>query len=100
MLLICLFSLLVINQLTENCHFFCFPELAQNCEFYKNADVRPPFTYASLIRHVSICIVYILSILYILSMLSILYILSILSLEHCCVSFLILRPFWSPQTDS
>lgn len=27
-------------------------ELAQNCEFYKNADVRPPFTYASLIRHV------------------------------------------------
>lgn len=28
-------------------------ELAQNCEFYKNADVRPPFTYASLIRHVS-----------------------------------------------
>uniref|UniRef100_A0A673XFC2 Forkhead box P4 n=1 Tax=Salmo trutta TaxID=8032 RepID=A0A673XFC2_SALTR len=33
---------------------FCTPiasELAQNCEFYKNADVRPPFTYASLIRH-------------------------------------------------
>ncbi|MGH0152408.1 UNVERIFIED_CONTAM: hypothetical protein FKN15_072437 [Acipenser sinensis] len=26
-------------------------ELAQNQEFYKNADVRPPFTYASLIRH-------------------------------------------------
>ncbi|CAL8356413.1 unnamed protein product [Gadus morhua 'NCC'] len=26
-------------------------KLAQNCEFYKNADVRPPFTYASLIRH-------------------------------------------------
>ncbi|XP_064154054.1 forkhead box protein P4-like isoform X2 [Anguilla rostrata] len=26
-------------------------ELAQNWEFYKNADVRPPFTYASLIRH-------------------------------------------------
>nr|XP_004649570.2 forkhead box protein P4 isoform X4 [Jaculus jaculus] len=25
-------------------------ELAQNHEFYKNADVRPPFTYASLIR--------------------------------------------------
>lgn len=41
--------------------FFCFSggvnsnsELAQNCEFYKNADVRPPFTYASLIRHVSL----------------------------------------------
>lgn len=31
-----------------------FSELAQNCEFYKNADVRPPFTYASLIRHVSL----------------------------------------------
>ncbi|KAG7472619.1 hypothetical protein MATL_G00110640 [Megalops atlanticus] len=26
-------------------------ELAQNCDFYRNADVRPPFTYASLIRH-------------------------------------------------
>lgn len=25
-------------------------ELAQNHEFYKNAEVRPPFTYASLIR--------------------------------------------------
>lgn len=33
--------------------FIFSPELAQNCEFYKNADVRPPFTYASLIRHVS-----------------------------------------------
>lgn len=30
------------------------PELAQNHEFYKNADVRPPFTYASLIRQVSV----------------------------------------------
>eukprot|EP00062_Callorhinchus_milii_P014122 gi/632963272/ref/XP_007897787.1/ PREDICTED: forkhead box protein P4 [Callorhinchus milii] len=32
---------------------YCLPissELAQNHEFYKNADVRPPFTYASLIR--------------------------------------------------
>ncbi|XP_062921530.1 forkhead box protein P4 [Mobula hypostoma] len=32
---------------------YCMPissELAQNHEFYKNADVRPPFTYASLIR--------------------------------------------------
>ncbi|KAM9720492.1 LOW QUALITY PROTEIN: forkhead box protein P4-like [Dama dama] len=32
---------------------FCSPissELAQNHEFYKNADVRPPFTYASLVR--------------------------------------------------
>ncbi|KAF6725198.1 Forkhead box protein P2 [Oryzias melastigma] len=26
------------------------PEIAPNYEFYKNADVRPPFTYATLIR--------------------------------------------------
>lgn len=25
-------------------------EIQRNREFYKNADVRPPFTYASLIR--------------------------------------------------
>uniref|UniRef100_A0AAY4E257 Fork-head domain-containing protein n=1 Tax=Denticeps clupeoides TaxID=299321 RepID=A0AAY4E257_9TELE len=38
----------------RNSEKYCTPiasELAQNCEFYKNADVRPPFTYASLIRH-------------------------------------------------
>ncbi|XP_039605098.1 forkhead box protein P4 isoform X1 [Polypterus senegalus] len=38
----------------RNSDKFCTPiasELAQNHEFYKNADVRPPFTYASLIRH-------------------------------------------------
>uniref|UniRef100_A0A4W5NZM6 Forkhead box P2 n=1 Tax=Hucho hucho TaxID=62062 RepID=A0A4W5NZM6_9TELE len=29
---------------------FIFPEVAPNYEFYKNADVRPPFTYATLIR--------------------------------------------------
>uniref|UniRef100_A0A3B4ZQU5 Forkhead box P2 n=1 Tax=Stegastes partitus TaxID=144197 RepID=A0A3B4ZQU5_9TELE len=29
---------------------FIFPEIAPNYEFYKNADVRPPFTYATLIR--------------------------------------------------
>ncbi|XP_058675230.1 forkhead box protein P4 isoform X1 [Ammospiza caudacuta] len=37
----------------RNSDKFCTPissELAQNHEFYKNADVRPPFTYASLIR--------------------------------------------------
>lgn len=28
-------------------------DIAQNQEFYKNAEVRPPFTYASLIRQVS-----------------------------------------------
>lgn len=39
----------------SGCLTFCLspPELAQNHEFYKNADVRPPFTYASLIRQVS-----------------------------------------------
>ncbi|XP_075709742.1 forkhead box protein P4 isoform X3 [Rhinoderma darwinii] len=31
-------------------HSILDPELAQNHEFYKNAEVRPPFTYASLIR--------------------------------------------------
>lgn len=38
------------------CLILCLssPELAQNHEFYKNADVRPPFTYASLIRQVSL----------------------------------------------
>lgn len=30
-----------------------FSEIQRNREFYKNADVRPPFTYASLIRQVS-----------------------------------------------
>lgn len=30
-----------------------FTEIQRNREFYKNADVRPPFTYASLIRQVS-----------------------------------------------
>lgn len=47
-------SFLNHHQLNLNCCAFYFPELAQNCEFYKNADVRPPFTYASLIRHVSL----------------------------------------------
>jgi len=28
-------------------------EIQRNREFYKNADVRPPFTYASLIRQVT-----------------------------------------------
>ncbi|KAJ8370981.1 hypothetical protein SKAU_G00110090 [Synaphobranchus kaupii] len=38
----------------RNSDKLCSPiasELAQNLEFYRNADVRPPFTYASLIRH-------------------------------------------------
>lgn len=29
-------------------------EIQRNREFYKNADVRPPFTYASLIRQVGV----------------------------------------------
>jgi len=29
-----------------------FAEIQRNREFYKNTDVRPPFTYASLIRQV------------------------------------------------
>ena len=33
--------------------FLCFLEIQRNREFYKNTDVRPPFTYASLIRQVS-----------------------------------------------
>ena len=31
---------------------FHLTELQRNREFYRNADVRPPFTYASLIRQV------------------------------------------------
>lgn len=31
-------------------------EIQRNREFYKNADVRPPFTYASLIRQVTFSI--------------------------------------------
>lgn len=33
---------------------FIILEIQRNREFYKNADVRPPFTYASLIRQVTI----------------------------------------------
>lgn len=33
-------------------YFYTFAEIQRNREFYKNADVRPPFTYASLIRQV------------------------------------------------
>lgn len=34
--------------------YVCLTEIQRNREFYKNADVRPPFTYASLIRQVSL----------------------------------------------
>ena len=31
---------------------FCFLDILKNRDFYRSADVRPPFTYASLIRQV------------------------------------------------
>lgn len=37
----------------EDAFFRMCVEIQRNREFYKNADVRPPFTYASLIRQVS-----------------------------------------------
>lgn len=73
-------------NLKSPCPFF--PELAQNCEFYKNADVRPPFTYASLIRHVSLS-----NDLHLFSP-------SVRSPLNLVVSLSAFRPFWSPQTDS
>jgi hypothetical protein len=39
-----------------NCKLFLLDtvsEIQRNREFYKYSDVRPPFTYASLIRQVS-----------------------------------------------
>lgn len=38
----------------EDAFFRMCAEIQRNREFYKNADVRPPFTYASLIRQVSL----------------------------------------------
>ncbi len=35
-------------------YLLTFSEIQRNREFYKSADVRPPFTYASLIRQVCI----------------------------------------------
>lgn len=40
--------------------FLAFAEIQRNREFYKSADVRPPFTYASLIRQVSVPILLLL----------------------------------------
>ena len=37
-------------------------EIERNRDYYKNTDVRPPFTYASLIRQVSIILLLVLSI--------------------------------------
>ena len=33
-------------------YVFVIPEIERNREFYRTTDVRPPFTYASLIRQV------------------------------------------------
>lgn len=41
----------------EDTFFRMCAEIQRNREFYKNADVRPPFTYASLIRQVSVGLV-------------------------------------------
>lgn len=38
---------------TKQAKILKISEIQRNREFYKNADVRPPFTYASLIRQVS-----------------------------------------------
>ena len=48
------FFLLFCNRvIMQNCVIvYLLAELTQNQEFYRNADVRPPFTYASLIRQV------------------------------------------------
>ena len=40
------------------CACIYFTEIQRNREFYKNTDVRPPFTYASLIRQVTIYLLY------------------------------------------
>ena len=31
-------------------------EISKNCDFYRTHDIRPPFTYAALIRQVIICL--------------------------------------------
>lgn len=35
------------------CSHYVFPDIVDNKEFYLSTEVRPPFTYASLIRQVS-----------------------------------------------
>lgn len=59
------FLLIYKKKNNNHCHIHCKPknndtpfsfvEIQRNREFYKNADVRPPFTYASLIRQVGHC---------------------------------------------
>jgi hypothetical protein len=41
------------RRIAERSNMDITEEIQRNREFYKNADVRPPFTYASLIRQVS-----------------------------------------------
>ena len=42
-----------VFMLTYTVVFFFVSEIQRNRDFYKTTDVRPPFTYASLIRQVS-----------------------------------------------
>lgn len=85
------YTLLLVNKIPQifKLPYLLLPELAQNCEFYKNADVRPPFTYASLIRHVSLSVTRFAF--------SSLHLHSPLNLVVCLTTF---RPFWSPRIDS
>lgn len=47
--------MLIVYLFIHDYYLFIYfiAEIAPNYEFYKNADVRPPFTYATLIRQVS-----------------------------------------------
>lgn len=48
----------LLAMIIQGFWYFHLADIAQNQEFYKNAEVRPPFTYASLIRQVSEIILY------------------------------------------
>lgn len=49
--------LIILSHVDTVCVCFLHTDISQNKEFYMNADVRPPFTYASLIRQVRILLV-------------------------------------------
>ena len=59
-----------------------FAEINKNREFYKNHDVRPPFTYASLIRQVR----------------NYFFILCYSDLMGVCFYHFVFRLLWKPQT--
>lgn len=50
-----------LNSMFNDGPVFFVTELQRNREFYRNADVRPPFTYASLIRQVCLLLYNIIS---------------------------------------